>query len=122
MSLRDLVEGEAMLDDEENDGEVSDNYDEDRRDGPSTERHYDDSSEEDEDEDDDEDAARAVSIACGSRLVILGATNLWSTKYRFAKVSSSTKMKRSRSARSAGRRRNGHVLAKRNTLMRKIWN
>lgn len=79
MSLRDLVEGEAMLDDEENEGEVSENYDEDRRDGPSTERRYDDSSEEDEDEDDDEDAARAVSIACVSGLVTLGATDLWST-------------------------------------------
>ncbi|KAF7715618.1 Uncharacterized protein PECH_000969 [Penicillium ucsense] len=60
MSLRDLVDGEAALDDEENDEEVSGDYDEEARDGPSTARHYNDSSEEDEDEDDDEDAARAV--------------------------------------------------------------
>jgi hypothetical protein len=31
-------------------------------------------------------------------------------------------MKRSKSALGAGQRRNGHVLAKRNTSMRKIWN
>lgn len=80
MSLRDLVEGEAMLDDEENDEEVSaGDYDEDRRDGPSRERHYDDSSEEDEDEDDDEDAARAVSIACVFWPKDLSATDLWWT-------------------------------------------
>ena len=58
MSARDFVEGEAMLDDDE-DEELADDYD---GQGPEPSRptnHYNDSSEEDED-DEDEDAARAV--------------------------------------------------------------
>ncbi|KAL4861496.1 hypothetical protein BDV12DRAFT_180204 [Aspergillus spectabilis] len=59
MSARDLVEGEALLDDDENEEELIDDY------GEGGERikravdHY-DSSDEDEDEDDDEEAAQAV--------------------------------------------------------------
>ncbi|KAJ5116450.1 Transcription elongation factor Spt6 [Penicillium angulare] len=60
MSLRDLVEGEAMLDDEENDADVADDFDGEGEPGAGNKNHYNDSSEEDEDEDDDEDAARAV--------------------------------------------------------------
>lgn len=63
MSLRDLVEGEAMLDDDENDAEVAEDYDGEVREGAGTVNHYNDSSEEDEEEDDDEEAARAVSSA-----------------------------------------------------------
>ncbi|OJJ43382.1 hypothetical protein ASPZODRAFT_136232 [Penicilliopsis zonata CBS 506.65] len=59
MSTRDLVEGEAVLDDEEND-EHSEDYDGEVREGAGTAGGYDDSSEEDEEEDDDEEAARAV--------------------------------------------------------------
>lgn len=62
MSLRDLVEGEAMLDDDENDAEVADDYEGEVREGAGTVNHYNDSSEEDED-DDDEEAARQVSLA-----------------------------------------------------------
>jgi hypothetical protein len=58
MSTNDLIEGEALLDDEENDesfdeetGEVKEVTDA---------RHYGDSSEEDDEDDDDEEAARAV--------------------------------------------------------------
>jgi transcription elongation factor SPT6 len=61
MSARDLVVGEALLDDDENEDELVDDYD-----GEGDERradrgadHY-DSSEEDEEEDDDEEAAKAV--------------------------------------------------------------
>ncbi|KAL2836773.1 transcription elongation factor spt6 [Aspergillus pseudoustus] len=61
MSTRDLVVGEAILDEDENEDELVDDYD-----GEGDERradrgadHY-DSSEEDEDEDDDEEAAKAV--------------------------------------------------------------
>lgn len=61
MSLRDLVEGEAMLDDDENDEEVADDFDGEVREGAGTANHFNDSSEEDEDEDDDEEAARQVS-------------------------------------------------------------
>lgn len=61
MSLRNLVEGEAMLDDDENDEEVADDFEGEVREGAGTVNHYNDSSEEDEDEDDDEEAARAVS-------------------------------------------------------------
>lgn len=63
MSLRDLVEGEAMMDDDENDAEAVDDYDGEVREGTGTVNHYNDSSEEDEDEDDDEEAARQVSLA-----------------------------------------------------------
>lgn len=62
MSLRDLIEGEAMLEDE-NDAEGADDYDGEVREGAGTVNHYNDSSEEDEDEDDDEEAARQVSLA-----------------------------------------------------------
>ncbi|KNG82613.1 hypothetical protein ANOM_009402 [Aspergillus nomiae NRRL 13137] len=61
MSARDLVEGEAMLDDEENEEELADDYDGEgeAHQGAGTANHY-DSSEEDDDDDDDEEAARAV--------------------------------------------------------------
>jgi len=61
MSMRDLINGEAELDDEEND----DSFDEDTGEArPSKQRDpdLDDSSE--EEDDDDEEAARAV---CGNR-------------------------------------------------------
>ena len=60
MSARDLVEGEAMIDDDENDEELADDYDGDVREGAGTNNNQYDSSEEEE-EDDDEEAARAVS-------------------------------------------------------------
>jgi transcription elongation factor SPT6 len=59
MSMRDLIQGEAELDDEENDDSFDEETGEER---PGKERqngHMDDSSEE-EDDDDDEEAARAV--------------------------------------------------------------
>ncbi|RAL06356.1 chromatin-remodeling histone chaperone SPT6 [Aspergillus ibericus CBS 121593] len=59
MSARDLVEGEAMIDDDENEEELADDYEGEIREGAGTNNHY-DSSEEDEDDDDDEEAARAV--------------------------------------------------------------
>ncbi|THC90801.1 hypothetical protein EYZ11_009737 [Aspergillus tanneri] len=59
MSTRDLIEGEAMLDEEENEEELVDDYEGETREGARPANHY-DSSEEDEDEDDDEEAARAV--------------------------------------------------------------
>lgn len=61
MSTRDLIEGEAMLDDDEEneEEELPDDYDGQVRDGPSRPGNGDDSSEED-DEEDDEEAARAV--------------------------------------------------------------
>ncbi|GAQ44758.1 transcription elongation factor SPT6 [Aspergillus niger] len=59
MSARDLVEGEAMIDDDENEEELADDYDGEVREGAGTNNNY-DSSEEDEDDDDDEEAARAV--------------------------------------------------------------
>ncbi|KAJ5110787.1 hypothetical protein N7532_001322 [Penicillium argentinense] len=60
MSLRDLVDGEAMMDDDENDEEVADDFDNEVREGAGTANHYNDSSEEDDEEEDDEEAARAV--------------------------------------------------------------
>ncbi|PYH90560.1 transcription elongation factor SPT6 [Aspergillus ellipticus CBS 707.79] len=59
MSARHLVEGEAMIDDDENDEGLADDYDGQVREGAGTNNNY-DSSEEDEDDDDDEEAARAV--------------------------------------------------------------
>jgi transcription elongation factor SPT6 len=62
MSLRDLVEGEAIMDDDENDEELPDDYDGEVRQGAGTTNHYNDSSEEEDEEEDDEEAARAVSL------------------------------------------------------------
>lgn len=62
MSLRDLVEGEAIMDDDENDQELADEYDGEGHQGAGTTNHYNDSSEEEDEEEDDEEAARAVSI------------------------------------------------------------
>ena len=62
MSLRDLVEGEAIMDDDENDEELPDDYDGEVREGAGTTNHYNDSSEEEDEEEDDEEAARAVSF------------------------------------------------------------
>ncbi|RJE26688.1 hypothetical protein PHISCL_01012 [Aspergillus sclerotialis] len=59
MSARDLVEGEAMLDDDDENEELADEYDGQGPEPSGPTNHYNDSSEEDED-DDDEDAARAV--------------------------------------------------------------
>lgn len=59
MSVRDLIEGEAELDDEENDGSLDEETGEVVRRTNGVNGHLDDSSEEEED-DDDEDAARAV--------------------------------------------------------------
>ncbi|PYH45008.1 chromatin-remodeling histone chaperone SPT6 [Aspergillus saccharolyticus JOP 1030-1] len=60
MSARDLVEGEAMIDDDENDEELADDYDGEVREGAGTINNQYDSSEEEEEDDDDEEAARAV--------------------------------------------------------------
>lgn len=60
MSLRDLIEGEAVMDDD--DEEVADDFDAEGRQGARPTNHYDDSSEEEDEEEDDEEAARAVSF------------------------------------------------------------
>ena len=60
MSARDLIEGEAELDDEENDESFDEETGEVRKRTNGVNGHLTDSSEEEED-DDDEDAARAVS-------------------------------------------------------------
>jgi transcription elongation factor SPT6 len=61
MSTRDLIEGEALLDDDENEEEFDEETGEPIR-GPSIgePNTYDDSSEEDDEEEEDEEAARAV--------------------------------------------------------------
>ena len=59
MSARDLIEGEALLDDEEDDGSFDEETGEPSKRANGVNGHLDDSSEEEED-DDDEDAARAV--------------------------------------------------------------
>lgn len=63
MSLRDLVEGEAMLEDENE--EQGDDYEGEIHEGAGTNNHYNDSSEEEDEEEDDEDALRAVSSSPG---------------------------------------------------------
>jgi TATA-binding protein-associated factor Taf7 len=66
MSARDFVEGEAVLDDEENENEEEqeEDYDGEVHEGAGTMNHYNDSSEEEEEDDDDEEAARAVCYSC----------------------------------------------------------
>lgn len=59
MSALDLLQNEALLDDEEGDESFDENTGEVKQKRPEASGHYNDSSEEEED-DDDEDAARAV--------------------------------------------------------------
>ena len=61
MSARDLIEGEAELDDEEGDESFDEETGEVTRKTNGVNGHLDDSSEE-EDDDDDEEAARLVSL------------------------------------------------------------
>lgn len=118
MSLRDLVEGEAMMDDDENDEEAVDDYDGEVREGAGTVNHYNDSSEEDEDEDDDEEAARQVSLV-STKLVLLQSLTLGACD-RSVKASLLMRMKRSRSALDGGAIRSVHGLAKKSTLTKRI--
>jgi transcription elongation factor SPT6 len=81
MSMQDLIQGEAELDDEEND----ESFDEET--GETTRRdtgngHIDDSSEEEEDDDDEEEARKV----CSRATMDICATPL--TAVRFVKVSS----------------------------------
>lgn len=61
MSMRDLIEGEVEVDDEENDDSFDEETGEVRPRKSTQNGHIDDSSEE-EDDDDDEEAARAVCL------------------------------------------------------------
>lgn len=63
MSMRDLISGEADVDDEENDESFDEDTGEARPRGDVQQGHMDDSSDEDED-DDDEEAARQVRMQC----------------------------------------------------------
>lgn len=68
MSTNDLVEGEALLDEEENDVEYDEETGEVNEDDAGVAAGaYDDSSEEDEDLDDDEEAAREVRLRPSTR-------------------------------------------------------
>lgn len=72
MSARDLIEGEAELDDDEGDESFDEETGEVTRKTNGVNGHIDDSSEE-EDDDDDEEAARAVSLdAFGKALLSMG--------------------------------------------------
>lgn len=95
MSLRDLVDGEARMDDDDNDEEVPDEYGGEEgegevREGAGTNNHYNDSSEEEDEEEDDEEAARAVSYDRKSEYGTRGLTFIT----RFAKVSLSMKTRK----------------------------
>lgn len=63
MSMRDLINGEAELDDEENDESFDEETGEPLRRKGAENGHIDDSSEEEDDDDDDEEAARAVTLS-----------------------------------------------------------
>ncbi len=73
MNARDLIEGEAELDDEENEESFDEEAGEVRPRANGVNGHLDDSSEEEED-DDDEDAARAVRPTLGLSVTV-NATN-----------------------------------------------
>lgn len=82
MSTRDLIEGEAMLDDdEENEEELPDDYEGQVRNGPPRPNNADDSSEED-DEEDDEEAARAVGLVQNGKRITQGDGGLMETGAR----------------------------------------
>jgi hypothetical protein len=113
MSLRDLIEGEAIMDDD--DEEVADDYDAEGRQGAGTTNHYDDSSEEEDEEEDDEEAARAVSFD------LHPAVSLYWWNFRSVKVSLWMRTKKTNvPLANIGNVR--ALLAKKSTLMKKIWN
>jgi hypothetical protein len=119
MSTNDLIEGEALLDEGENDASFDGEMGE-PGDGVEAGRNaYADSSEDDEEDDDDEEAARAVSppsldTSSFSRRLLTGRYDP-----RFVKDSSWMKTKKSMSCLSAGgRRRDG---AGKNARRMKPW-
>jgi len=120
MSARDLVEGEALLDDEE-DESYDDETGEVTRERPAANGHFDDSSE--EESDDDEEAARAVSYpTCPSSLQrsFQAVGRAKSDCSRFARASLSTKMKRSKNERKGdGRERRGDMRSVNEKM--KVW-
>ena len=125
--MRDLIDGEAMLDDEEDDESFNEDEEgtgEARKKLRDTQ--LDDSSEEEEDDDDEEEARRvyrAPILPDGLRITSAPADSFSPT--RFAKASSSTRMKRMRATAwmnaNAGRRRSAAALSgkRRNSLMKR---
>lgn len=101
MSGRNFIEGEAMLDDdEENEVEPGDDYDGEVRNGPAKPKKYENDSSEEDEEEEDEEAARAVRITQITRCVIISLTIT-----RFKKASLSTKMRRSKIVPNADKKR-----------------
>lgn len=85
--MRDLISGEAELDDDEDDESFDDETGEERRKKPSGQ--FEDSSEEEEDDDDEEEARKVCTGASINPLVIMLIV-----RFRSAKASLSTKTKR----------------------------
>ena len=122
--MRDLIDGEAELDDEEEDESFDGDSPRPRR--KEADGRADDSSEEDED-DDDEEAARLVIRLPRPLMAVLRRLADTSVLSRSAKASLSTKMRkkttrRIRTSVNAGRRRSGAVpnARKRSSLTKKI--
>jgi hypothetical protein len=99
MSTNDLIEGEAFLDEEENDESFDEETGEVRQAHGTGSGPYGDSSEEDDDEEDDEEAARAVCGPIAPMSFRWGFPVLTMCDPRSAKVSSSTRMKKSKNGR-----------------------
>lgn len=87
--MRDLISGEAELDDEEDDESFNEETGHERR--KRTTAHVDDSSEEEEDDDDEEEARKVIRGAFGSRH---GCLLTRSTVFRSARDSLSMKTKK----------------------------
>lgn len=122
MSALELIEGEALLDDEEGDESFDEETGEVTRKTNGVNGDVDDSSEED-DEDDDEEAQRAVSDIQRVFKYSLGP-GLSLDLPRYEKVSSSTKMRSSKIATEDAKRRSGggkSASGKTRVWMMKIW-
>ena len=121
--MRDLISGEAELDDEEDD----ESYDEETGEARPRERNgggrVDDSSEEEDDDDDEEEAAKVFIGFLSNRPTVFAD---FSSCSRSAKASSSTRMKRKKMQRilkndvDEGNGRESSKRKKMRSLMRKI--
>lgn len=128
--MRDLIDDRAELDDEEEDGSFAEGDEDGEEEAPRRRERraeLDDSSEEDDEDEDEEEARKVRSHRMGRSFQRKCTTGLPTDVHRFAKVSSSMRMKKTKMAtpmsENGGDVENVGVpnATKRRSSMRKIW-